>query len=143
MKIRKAKIRDCIACEGLSTRCKELANVSGQSNYFGWFVEFIRNKQVFLVAEERGKIIGFVAGEINTGYALMQLLAVDDRHRGRGIGRELIKRFEGICFRRKTIHILLYGYKDRKDFFEGQGYKMGSPCFEFMKVLGDRRKTYA
>ena len=135
MEIRKAKLSDCKACEDLSQRCKELTNVNGQSNYYLWFVKFIKAKQIVLVAKDRGKIIGFVAGEVNTGYSLMQLLAVDDKYRGNGIGGRLIKEFEKVSLRRGIRHILLYGYKDRSDFFRRQGYIRRSPCFEFMKII--------
>jgi N-acetylglutamate synthase-like GNAT family acetyltransferase len=109
------------------------------ADYYEWFLEFMNHDQPFLMARRKGRAIGFVAGEINTGYALMQFLAVDDKHRGFGIGRKLVKAFEKNCFKRGIRYFLLYGHKDRVGFFKRMGYTMGSPCFEFMKVFPETK----
>jgi len=126
---------DCRACETISKQCKELINANGKADYYDWFLEYLRMGQIILVAEHRNKIVGFIAGEINTGYALIHLLAVNGKMRGKGIGGKLISEFERECSRRGITCVLLYGYKDRSDFFLRQGYIRGSPCFEFMKVI--------
>lgn len=48
----------------------------------------------FIVAEEDDEIVGFVLGVVQRAYeARILVLAVDEEHRGRGIGSELVERF--------------------------------------------------
>jgi len=62
MILRKAKISDC---KEVWKMCNTpgLVNPSGQAPRLWWIKSFVKEKQIFLVAEEDKKIIGFILGE--------------------------------------------------------------------------------
>ncbi|MCD4740258.1 ribosomal protein S18-alanine N-acetyltransferase [archaeon] len=70
----------------------DVARIENQAFKKPWtfprFVEqYETNKEGFLVAEDK-KVIGFSVTDPN---GLLMLLAVDDKHKGKGIGSELLK----------------------------------------------------
>ncbi len=51
----------------------------------------------FLVAEENGKVLGFLAGMTEEYGARILMIAVKKKHRGKGIGKALMKDFINRC----------------------------------------------
>jgi ribosomal-protein-alanine N-acetyltransferase len=45
----------------------------------------------FLVAENKGEVVGFVAGEISENLGKVSLIAVDQNYREKGVGKKLLE----------------------------------------------------
>ena len=85
MKIRKAKLKDCDKVHELC-KTKELINPNGKPPKKWWIESFVKENQIFFVAEEKNKIAGFIIGERTTGnVALLQILFVRKNFRRMGI----------------------------------------------------------
>jgi len=66
-----------------------------------WF-----NKEYFYVAELKGKVIGFIVGDLRgRSYGHIVSIAVDEQYRGKGIGRCLIEKLIE-KFKRKGVKIV-------------------------------------
>lgn len=78
----------------------------------------------FFVAENDGKTVGYAIATLS-GKACIESVAVDEKHRKRGIGEELMKLVERICNQKgiKTIE-LETPIKNQSaiDFYKKQGY---------------------
>lgn len=62
------------------------------------FNQVLRGSGVVLVAEEEGKVVGFLAGLTDGAlYAFITLLEVIPSHRGKGIGTDLVQHFADEC----------------------------------------------
>lgn len=138
MKVRKAKPEDCKECLELS-KTPELLNPGGEPSHLWWIEAFVKENQIFYVAEENKEIVGFIMGERTTGnIAIMHSLVVKKEFRDKGIGKLLIKIFEEDCRKRKIRWIMLYGFAKNKktiSFIEKQGYIKGELTYEFIKKL--------
>jgi ribosomal protein S18 acetylase RimI-like enzyme len=138
IKIRKATLRDCKDCFELS-KIPELANPSGEPSHIWWMEAFVKEKQLFFVAEENKKVLGFTMGEIATGkIAFRHMTVVKKEYQNKGIGKRLAKKFEDECRKRKVKAIMLYGYAKNKktiQFQISQGFEKGSLTYEFIKFL--------
>jgi len=137
MEFRKAKQGDC---KQVWEMCKipELINPSGQPPRLWWIKDFVKEKQIFFVAEENKEIIGFVLGERITGNcAIAHMSAVKKQYQGQGIGTELINLFEKECKKRKLKAILTYAYSKSKSvkILEKRGYEKGFLTYEMLKFL--------
>jgi ribosomal protein S18 acetylase RimI-like enzyme len=138
MEIRKATIKDCKVV-------RELCKTPGLLTPFGnlpklWWIEaFIKEKQMFFVAEEDKNIIGFVMGERLTGnIGYISMISVRKEFQGKGLGKILMKCIEEECKRRKFRAISLFGYRRNKraiNLFEGEHFKEGQAYEEFIKFL--------
>ena len=91
MKIRKAREKDLKYCEELS-RINELQLDTRKYPDKKYFREFLGS--LFLVAEEKGEVVGYVLGEKEkAGLSSLNLMAVDKKQRGKGIGKLLLEQF--------------------------------------------------
>ena len=84
----------------------------------------IRGSFRFMVARlPEGRIVG-MARVISDGYsdAYIQDVVVLPSHRGRGIGRELIRRLTEYCITRKIAWIGLVAEPGTREFYEELGY---------------------
>ena len=75
----------------------------------------------FLVARERGQIVGVIGLELYEHTALLRSLAVRSRYRGKGLGYELAKRIELYAASLGIRHIYLLTIT-AGGFFEKHGY---------------------
>ena len=138
VKIRKAKLKDVNSCLELS-KIPELLNPDKTPSHKWWIEAFVKEKQIFFVAEENYEIIGFIMGERTAGnIAIFHSLVIKENYRNKGIGTKLIKTAEEECKKRKIKAIMLYGYADNKkaiSFFEKKDYIKGALTCEFIKFL--------
>jgi len=131
-------MKDCRACYKLS-KTPELLDPDGKTPRFWWFEAFVKEKQMFFVAEDDKKVVGYVMAERTTGnIAIVQMIDVKKEYQRMEIGNALMKRIEEECKKRKLRAILLYGYAPNKKtigFFKHEGYDEGSLTHEFLKFL--------
>ena len=80
--------------------------------------EVIRTEMVY-VAEEDGEVVGVLRGRVDK---LQSLFVRGDHHR-QGIGRRLVKRFEGECLRRGGNVIRLQATLHAVPFYLKMGYR--------------------
>ncbi len=65
-----------------------------------------RPMEGFIVAEEKGEIIGYLLGTLLMDEARILLIAVKDKHRRRGIGSRLVKEYiESITGRASMVRL--------------------------------------
>lgn len=138
MIIRLAKPKDCKACHELS-KIKELEVADGSYISEDYFKKMVDKDEMFFVAEKDNKIIGYLLGEPLKGdMAFLSLLAVDESQRGKGIGKQLLNKFEEQCKNKKLNPIIFYAPKFNKNtlhFYNKQGYMQGKDHVQFMKIL--------
>ena len=138
MIIRKAKIEDCSDCEKLA-KIPEFRNASGYYPRIEWMEAFVKEGQIFLVAEEGKETVGFVMGERTAGnLGLLHLIVVKKEHRSKHAGKKLLEAFEEECRKRKLIVSYLYGFAGNSEtieFFEKNGYHKGELMHEMGKLL--------
>ena len=81
---------------------------------------------IFLVAEERGKIVGTVLGTIDGRKGWINRLAIEPDHQRVGLGSRMVQEIEA-RFRRKGLEVFACLIEDHNPgsmrFFEGIGYK--------------------
>ncbi|ADM27370.1 ribosomal-protein-alanine acetyltransferase [Ignisphaera aggregans DSM 17230] len=124
MNIRVAEVSDIDVIYGLETKCfrdpypRELLRML-QALY----------PQLFLVAEEGNRIIGYVSGLIRTdGFGHIVSICVDPEYRRRGVGRALMVALEkrmreifGICMFRLEVRV---SNTNAIKLYESLGYKI-------------------
>ena len=142
MKISPAKEIDLAKIEMLF-HLPELSSVKGEylsvdelSNYL--------DEKYFLVAEDKGKIIGAIFGESLRGDGvILWMFAVSKLERGQGTGKNMMKQFEKNAMKDKKSWIILYAPADKDktlNFYEARSFSKGKPHFEFLKELGGKVK---
>jgi predicted N-acetyltransferase YhbS len=88
------------------------------------------NDQVHIVVQDdSGQVIGCVLVVFIGVQAKARQLAVDERWRGKGIGRELMRRAEAAARERKFDRLMLHGRVVSATFFERLGYAVVSEVF--------------
>ncbi len=118
--------RDCLQCikhsELWDTYFKTNATAENDIR------EMIAKKQIYAALNKNEKCIGFM-GVINNGcfrnFSYLSLIAVKRRYRGKGIGRELIDKFEEIGFKKADRVFLLVSEFNTKaqSLYRQLGYK--------------------
>jgi len=87
-------------------------------------------EQLHLVAmDDRDRVIGCVVVAFSGDVAKARQLAIDDDHRGQGIGAELMKRMEQAVRARNIRSVTLHGRVTVRGFFERLGYAARSGVF--------------
>lgn len=136
--IRKAKLRDCKTCLELS-KIPELVNPTGEPSHLWWIESFVKEHQLFFVAEKHKEIIGFIMGERTSGnLSILHSIVVKKEYQHKGIGKRLLETYEYECHKRKLKAIMLYGYAKNKlprSFFGKNHYVKGALTYEFIKFL--------
>jgi ribosomal protein S18 acetylase RimI-like enzyme len=138
VKIRPATLKGCEECVKLAFDVKLYAT-NGKKLPLWWMQSFVKEKQLFLVAEEKKQIIGFIFGERLTGNGLMvHLTAVNQKYQGKGIGNRLVKELEKEAKKRKAKFLFRYTEGSNKamiHILEKQGHAKGKKYIEFLKDL--------
>lgn len=137
MKFRPCKKADLIQCEKLFD-LPELVAANGTGVTVPYLVKFLSEKY-FLVAEEKGKIVGAIYGEkLKAGGTMMWALAVDGDFRGEGVGTKLMKMFEKNTREDKRKWIVLHASTKTErtvNFYRKFGYDVGNRYVECAKDL--------
>ena len=98
------------------------------------------SKDFFLVAEDCGKIAGFIAGEPMQISPLVMIwfFMVVENQRGKGTGKKLLDKFEQNCRKNGIKYIILYSpleNEDTKGFYLGRNFNEGKKFIEMTKAL--------
>jgi len=137
MKYRSCTTADITQCVKLFD-LPELVTANGVGVNAPYLVKFI-NEKYFLVAEDKGKIVGALYGEkLKAGGTMMWALAVDSNYQGKGIGTKLMKMFEKNARLDKRKWIVLHASTKTErtvNFYRKLGYDIGNKYVECAKDL--------
>lgn len=100
--------------------------------------KLLRDPDLFLVAEEQGKIIGSVLGGFDGRRGMVYHLAVAVSHRRRGIGSALMKELEDRLRRKGCIRYYLLVTRDNLEamrFYESHGWHRMEDLYVFGKDI--------
>lgn len=103
----------------------------------------------YYMAEDNGKMIGFICFGFDSctlSTHLLYWMGVHNDYRGKGVGGELLKRFEEYVVKKGAKKIVLETagrdlYKPTRDFYEKYGYREEGIVPDYYSV-GDARVTY-
>ena len=88
-----------------------------------------KKKKFSFIAEDNGKILGFIDFKINGGAAYLSQLIVKNNKRGKGIGHLLIKKFEDFA-KKKRCHVAYLEtsekHKEALKFYKKHNYKIAA-----------------
>lgn len=88
------------------------------------------DEQLHLVAMDgSGEVVGCVLVAFPGNGAKFRQIAVDERHRGQGIGAGLLRRAEQEVRKRGISRVTLHARVLARRFFERQGYRVASEVF--------------
>jgi GNAT superfamily N-acetyltransferase len=83
------------------------------------------NKEFCIYAEVDSKVVGGILGDFNNDYLYIDELWVDTKHRGIGVGKELMKYAEGMAIDRGITYAHLgTGDFQARSFYEKLGYEV-------------------
>jgi protein-tyrosine-phosphatase/N-acetylglutamate synthase-like GNAT family acetyltransferase len=83
----------------------------------------IEGKELFVLLDESNKVVGTGGLEYFNGHALLRSIAVDDSHKGKGLGKFITGELEKIARKKgsKDIYLLT---TTADGFFQSQGYQV-------------------
>lgn len=135
--IRPAKLSDCRACQRLG-RVTEIAIAPGWYLPLQYYQRVVRGKHIFLVAEIKKKVVGFVIAEkIEAGF-LGQYVVVHKKYRGKGIGVALLRAMEAEAKKHGAYFLLGYAVAKSKNIqraLKRLGFRRGQMTYEWSKGL--------
>jgi amino-acid N-acetyltransferase len=131
MKVRSANVDDVRAINGLINTYAERDLMLFRS-----LADIYTNLQTFLVAEKDGEIVGCCALEVIwSDLAEVKSLAVEESHKGRGVGASLVN---AAVEKAKIIGVpKVFGLTLKPEFFEKLGFKVVDKGELPMKVWSD------
>jgi ribosomal protein S18 acetylase RimI-like enzyme len=123
---KKGQARECLLC----AKSSDLWNVYFKNNpaHEATIEEMISKKQVYVAINKNDKCVGFM-GVINNGcfykFSYLATLAVKKRYRNKGVGKDLVNKFETIGFKKADrVFILVSDFnKTAQKFYRKLGYK--------------------
>ena len=90
---------------------------------------------MFLVAELKGNVVGYVLGQPMKGdIASLTLLTVEESMRGQGIGKALVDVFLKRCKKKNLTYVHLFGPSFNEvtlAFYRSMGFEQGKEYTEF------------
>ena len=105
--IRTATLKDCSACQRLG-RVSEIAIAPNFFLPLQYYQRVVRGKHIFLVAEIKGKVVGFIIGERIVSGILGQYIVVAKPYRKLGIARAMMTELEKRARKLGAYFILSY-----------------------------------
>ena len=124
------------------SRIDELENpVEGHApeEYFKLCVD---DDEMFIVAEEEGKIVGYILGEPMKGnVAYVGFLTVSEEMRGKGVGKMLVEAFRKRCDEKGLTFLFLFAPKWNENtlaFYNSCGFTKGREFVHFAEVREKR-----
>jgi len=143
MKIRNAKISELKEIYEILNKNPELQGGTGSETYSkSWIKSAItdRKREIFLIAEEKGTIIGLLSAELwkNKKYSFIIDLFVKPDCRKRGIASALLKKYEEKCKNmgiNKFIGLVLTSNRRMQAFMKKKNYKKGSEFYYYEKSV--------
>jgi ribosomal-protein-alanine N-acetyltransferase len=137
--IRNARLEDCMMCVELS-KIEEFTQPDGSHVPYDYLKSYIDEDEMFLVAEVKGRVVGYILGEPLKGkIAYVALLTVDSQVRGKGIGRKLIDAFLKRCSEKELKYVFGFAPKFNKrtiEFYRKCGFKEGKEHIQFADISG-------
>lgn len=123
---KKDQARDCLLCVKYSDLWETYfkSNTTAENE----IKEMITKKQIYVALNKNDNCIGFM-GIVNKGcfrkFSYLSLIAVKKRYRSKGVGRELINKFEDVGFKKADRVFLLVSDFNRKAqlLYRKLGYK--------------------
>jgi amino-acid N-acetyltransferase len=131
MNVRSANVNDVKAIHGLINTYAERDLMLFRS-----LADIYTNRQTFLVAEQDGLIVGCCALEVIwSDLAEVKSLAVEENHKGRGVGSSLVN---AAVEKAQTVGVpKVFGLTLKPQFFEKLGFKIVDKGELPMKVWSD------
>ncbi|MGA2092971.1 MAG: N-acetyltransferase [Sedimentisphaerales bacterium] len=131
MNVRSANVNDVRAIHGLINTYAERDQMLFRS-----LADIYTNLQTFFVAEQDGQVVGCCALEVIwSDLAEVKSLAVDENHKGRGVGASLVN---AAVEKAKTMGVpKVFGLTLKPQFFEKLGFKVVDKDLLPMKVWSD------
>jgi amino-acid N-acetyltransferase len=131
MNVRSANVNDVRAIHGLINTYAERDLMLFRS-----MADIYTNLQTFSVAEQDGQVVGCCALEVIwSDLAEVKSLAVDENHKGRGVGASLVN---AAVEKAKTMGVpKVFGLTLKPQFFEKLGFKVVDKDELPMKVWSD------
>jgi amino-acid N-acetyltransferase len=131
MNVRSANTNDVKAINGLINTYAERDLMLFRS-----LADIYSNLQTFFVAEKDGRVIGCCALEVIwSDLAEVKSLAVEEGHKGKGVGSSLVN---AAVEKAKTLKVpKVFGLTLKPQFFERQGFKVVDKSELPMKVWSD------
>ncbi len=133
MKIRKATIKDIEEIRKISNQKALRSTGENRAPSERWLTAFIKEKQIFFVADKNKEVYGFILGEQVTGdLGYLWLIGVKKEFRSKGIGKLLLNEFIHECKKRKLRSIITYGTYNKKtlNFYKKNNFFGGEKCLE-------------
>ena len=141
MKIRKGKLSDLQEVYKTLNKTLELQGGTGGETYSKEWVKTAltdKERELFLIAEEKNKIIGLLSAELwkNKKYSFFLDIFVEPEYRKKGVASALLKEYEEICKDigiKKFIALVLITNKRMQNFIEKRNYKRGDKFYFYEK----------
>jgi len=131
MNVRGANITDVKAIHALINAYAERDQMLFRS-----MADIYKNLQTFLVVEDNGQVIGCCALEVIwSDLAEIKSLAVDEAHKGRGVGSMLVT--AAVEQAKRLGMPTVFGLTLKPQFFEKLGFKIVDKSYLPMKVWSD------
>lgn len=105
-----------------------LSNGEFQNLYHFWIQRDFENKNLFVA----GEFQGFASFNLFENYGKISLIAVEEKSRGRGIGKNLLKSIESYAFQNQSSKLIISTQKSNSaagQLYESLGYSLMNETF--------------
>lgn len=143
IKIRKGKLKDLKKIIKLLNKTPELSSGVGNKTYSNeWVSSCLKDKSrdLVLVAEDNGKLVGFLMAEIwkSKRYSFLSDVFIARRYRNKGVASELVNLYEKECKKKRINKLLMLALvKNSKihKFLKKRHYKQGEIFYLYEGAL--------
>jgi len=143
MKIRKGDIKDFDEFYKILNSASELSGGVGKETYPKEFVKGTltnKERELVLVAEEKGKIVGFLTAEIwkEKKYSFLIDVFVKPEFRKQGVASKLFETYEDFCKKshfNSIVALVLMSNKRMQKWCKSHSIKQGDKFYYYQKNL--------